>query len=205
MYLFEAVLACILLSISGTYSFVPKSVLSIYGVLGSHHGEITKCAINEIAAEYLDKYEPPSRGKRSIPSVPSDILKRTKRKAQLSECTDAGVVKKKCKDKDLRCREYKSVVGKIVDENANTDKVLEHYPQAHFDAETFYEGNMELIAIKQSATKAILDANDYITARQQVGRVMHTLQVRKTLFFTTDTNLRTLHHTLYTQIQRSPK
>jgi inactivated superfamily I helicase len=157
----------ILLSISSwVHCFAPGSLVSAYGSLGSHHSEITQCALNEIAIEFLAHKGAP------VPAINTDP------RADLTMCTSTSAVLEMCESIGLHCRDYSSAVAAVVAANAKVDKEQKADPYAHFDGENIYDSNRQLVAVKQAAIKAMTDSSDYIAGRQQVGRFLHTLQVR---------------------------
>jgi hypothetical protein len=161
----------------GVDGFSPGSLLSVYGDMGSHHGEITKCALHEIAIKYLAKMAADKR--------PDDLnSKRTKRSlgvVTVTNCTTEDEVMEMCKSPAFlteMCQGYKDAVQKIVAFNAVTDKLNAEDPFAHFSAEMIYETNRQLMASKQAVMKVIGKSGDYVTGRQHSGRIFHTIQVR---------------------------
>ena len=80
----------------------------------------------------------------------------------------------------VRSSKFRDAVKEIEESNANVDKVEDKITAAHFDAEQFVASSKRLIQIKKRVIALINKPGDnevdYIKARKEIGRLLHTLQ-----------------------------
>ena len=80
----------------------------------------------------------------------------------------------------VKSSKFKDAVREIEYANAAVDSKEKAKTAAHFDAEQFYAGSKRLIGLKKKVISLIENAGDneadYIMARKEAGRLLHTLQ-----------------------------
>ena len=161
-------------SICPTEGFIPNEILAFGSKALSlstkdavTHPEMTRNAILEVAAEVL----------RDNPN-PSDSQGSTQRISALSNLDEENLITAYYGLNDKKKKElFEDAVEVVQKANSNVDfdKEEKDLALAHFDSEQFESGQNRLITLRQLIVSSI-QAGNYDTARQESGRMLHTLQ-----------------------------
>ena len=148
---------------SGIVGFDPGSLhgLNILSWGDRTHDEITKCALYQVTAKYLENIY---REEVNIGRI------------NYGRCGDAKAsIKKAVKKYGFDWSIYDNALDLIAKSNRHVDKYDWSVEEAHFDSETFAQGAARILQLKVAAIESLED-NYSNNARSFIGNLFHTVQ-----------------------------
>ena len=153
-----------ILSIFVTLPYFTSGFLSnvneyYYFSTGDNHENITRCAINRIALQWLTEgYEQVS---------PSTLL-----------CPSNSMVVEKCREIfQIDCgRSFDFAKSAIIQANTAVEQLRFDDDPMHMSSDRIQDGNIEAMILKQSAINVVKESGDFVMARDKIGQVLHIVQ-----------------------------
>ena len=157
------------LIISSGRCFDPGNLhgLNIWSKNDRTHADLTECSLYKITYDWLltSKY-----------SSVIDFSQFGKVVIDRGKCNGASkLIKSILETLSLSWKDYKKAIERISDSNRLVDILLFWKEEYHFDSESFSKGAYRISSLKYAALEAV-NKEDYVSARNYVGKLLHTIQ-----------------------------